>query len=94
MLLRRFSWSASPAPAASSNVVVLEGVRDASPSRPVRHPDDAATWTIRSDDGATHGRMTTRSEAVRAMSVLAMRGVPLPMLVLDPQGRPTGDRLA
>jgi hypothetical protein len=92
MLLRRFSWSTPAEPATSSNVVVVD--RAPAPRRARSLAEDAEIWTIRSEDGITHGRMTTRSEAVRGMSVLAMRGVPLPMQVLDPAGQPTGDRLA
>jgi hypothetical protein len=35
----------------------------------------------------------TRRDALRAMSHLCLRGTPLPLLLLDPEGLPTGDRI-
>ena len=54
-----------------------------------------ARWTVVDTNGATHGRLATRSEAVRLMSTLAGQ-IPaaLPLHVADPDGHETGDRLA
>ena len=54
-----------------------------------------ARWTVVDANGASHGRLATRSEAVRLMSTLAGR-IPaaLPLHVADRDGHETGDRLA
>lgn len=51
-------------------------------------------YAVRDDSGATHERFPSRGEAVRRMSVMALRGAALPLMVLSPDGVPTGDRLA
>jgi hypothetical protein len=52
-------------------------------------------WLVVDGAGARAGETPSRGEAVRLMSRLALRSRSvLPLTVVDPDGHPTGDRLA
>ncbi len=55
----------------------------------------AAGWSIRDGDGTiVEAGLSSRAEALRTIGLVAMRGRCAPYEVLDPTGRPTGDRLS
>jgi len=51
-------------------------------------------WQVVDHIGRRHGQVPSRRQAIQEMSRLALcDDVSLPLRILDPSGRPTGDRL-
>ena len=57
--------------------------------------EDGSCFLVQDAEGVVHstGR-SSRREALRELGGLAMRGLPAPLILLSPDGAPTGDRLS
>jgi hypothetical protein len=86
--LRRTAVTTVPPVDPDTNVRVLR----AGPSRadaPVLEP-----YAVLDGTGVRHELdVITRRDALRAMSNLCLRGVPLPLVLVQADGTPTGDRI-
>lgn len=62
---------------------------------PRNEPGARGTFLVRDAEGVVHSTgSTSRREALRELGALAVRGLPAPLILLSPDGSPTGDRLA
>ncbi|MGZ6804618.1 MAG: hypothetical protein ACXVGH_03240 [Mycobacteriales bacterium] len=77
---------------------VLRGnVRLAPRSAPVEQPaaDEQTGWSVHDGhDAVVLSGLRSRSEAIRQLGALALKGAELPLRVHRPDGSPTGERLA
>ncbi|MCU1587404.1 MAG: hypothetical protein JWN31_897 [Frankiales bacterium] len=57
--------------------------------------EEGACFLVQDAHGAVHSTgSSSRRAALRELGGLAMRGLPAPLILLNPDGSPTGDRLA
>lgn len=57
--------------------------------------EDGSCFLVQDAEGVVHTTgSSSRRAALRQLGGLAMRGLPAPLILLDPDGTPTGDRLA
>jgi hypothetical protein len=62
---------------------------------PPRTESTGQCFLVRDGRGTVHPTTsTTRREALRELGSLAVRGMAAPLILLSPDGSPTGDRLA
>jgi hypothetical protein len=62
---------------------------------PRTEAEDGACFLVQDAEGAVHSTgSSSRREALRELGSLAVRGLPAPLILLSPDGSPTGDRLA